>query len=41
MDTLKNIGKTFKHISYKYWGFTVKLKLYALKYKRVFEMPYQ
>ncbi len=41
MQLFKNIKKTFQRLSYKYWVFKIKLKVYALKYKRVFELPYQ
>ncbi len=41
MQLFKNIRKTFKALSYKFWVFKIRLKMYALKSKGVFEIPYK
>ncbi len=41
MHSLDKLKRIKKRLHYKYWVFTIKLKLYALKYKRVLEMPYR
>lgn len=38
---LNDIRKHVKNLSYRYWVFTIKLKLYIKKYNRVLEMPYR
>ena len=40
MKLQNNINRLKKKVSYEYWILTIKLKLYALKYRRALEMPY-